>query len=146
MANVSLFSFSLPTSNSCLPSLSLVVTASSSLPLRLLLIALVRRVHRAACVRCKNLKVRCEFLPNSQLLGDAAVCRRCSNGNHKCEIPGRKKRRQPPKREHLLNQIRDQATEIERMRSMLDGFMKRMSRDGARLIHFLIVCFSNIML
>ncbi|KAI0926056.1 hypothetical protein AcV5_008620 [Taiwanofungus camphoratus] len=75
-----------------------------------------------ACARCKGLKVRCEFV------GDADTCRRCANGGHDCVIPGRKKRRPPPKREHLLNQIHKQAAEIKALVEQLDEANRRASR------------------
>ncbi|KXN91714.1 Protein priB [Leucoagaricus sp. SymC.cos] len=46
--------------------------------------------HGGACARCKNLKVKCEFIT------DPDTCKRCLNGGHECIIPGRKKRRVPP--------------------------------------------------
>lgn len=68
-----------------------------------------------ACARCKGLKVRCEFRT------DTDPCKRCLNGGHDCVVPGRKKRRTPPKREHLLNQIRDQADEIHKLMAQLEA-------------------------
>ncbi|TFK40290.1 hypothetical protein BDQ12DRAFT_680666 [Crucibulum laeve] len=68
-----------------------------------------------ACGRCKNLKVKCEFKT------DTDPCKRCLNGGHECMIPGRKKRRTPPKREHLLNEIREQAAQIERLMAQLEA-------------------------
>ncbi|KAJ6476149.1 kinase-like domain-containing protein [Mycena sanguinolenta] len=62
-----------------------------------------------SCARCKNLKVKCEFKTETD------PCKRCFNGGHDCVTPGRKKRRTPPKREHLLNQIREQAAEIQKL-------------------------------
>jgi hypothetical protein len=62
-----------------------------------------------ACARCKTLKVRCEAKTETE------PCKRCFNGGHECVIPGRKIRRTPPKREHLLSQIQSQAAEIERL-------------------------------
>ncbi|KAF9236712.1 hypothetical protein BU15DRAFT_63760 [Melanogaster broomeanus] len=67
-----------------------------------------------ACARCKSLKVRCEFR------GDGDTCRRCLGAGQECVIPGRKPRRTPPKREHLMNQIRDQAKKIEELTEMLE--------------------------
>ncbi|THH07455.1 hypothetical protein EW145_g3361 [Phellinidium pouzarii] len=78
-----------------------------------------KQVHRQACGRCKNLKVRCEFTT------DPNTCRRCLNGGHECAIPGRKKRRQPPKREHLLNEIREQADQIRMLAQKLEEYQKR---------------------
>ncbi|KAJ3815156.1 hypothetical protein F5876DRAFT_72296 [Lentinula aff. lateritia] len=66
-----------------------------------------------ACQRCKTLKVRCEFKT------DTDPCKRCLNGGHECVIPGRKKRRTPPKREHLLNEIQKQADEIQKLMAKL---------------------------
>ncbi|KAF8625539.1 hypothetical protein AX15_005306 [Amanita polypyramis BW_CC] len=72
-------------------------------------------IHRpGACSRCKTLKVKCEFK------ADTDSCKRCLNGNHECIIPGRKKRRAPPKREHLLNQIREQAAQIQKLMAQLE--------------------------
>ncbi|KIK63161.1 hypothetical protein GYMLUDRAFT_41485 [Collybiopsis luxurians FD-317 M1] len=70
-------------------------------------------VKPGACARCKNLKVRCEFKT------DTDPCKRCLNGGHECVIPGRKKRRTPPKREHLLNEIQKQAEEIQKLMAKL---------------------------
>ncbi|KAJ7735612.1 hypothetical protein DFH07DRAFT_843404 [Mycena maculata] len=67
-----------------------------------------------ACVRCKNLKVKCEFKTKTD------PCKRCFNGGHDCVTPGRKKRRTPPKRERLLNQIREQAAEIQKLMAQLE--------------------------
>lgn len=79
---------------------------------------------KQACVRCKNLKVRCEFTT------DPHSCRRCLNGGHECAIPGRKKRRQPPKREHLLNKIREQASEIEQLMKQVEELRKHAAANG----------------
>jgi hypothetical protein len=67
-----------------------------------------------ACARCKLLKVKCEF----KTMEDP--CKRCMNAGKECFIPGRKKRRTPPKREHLLTQIREQAMEIQRLMAQLE--------------------------
>ncbi|KAH6913055.1 hypothetical protein BKA70DRAFT_1369785 [Coprinopsis sp. MPI-PUGE-AT-0042] len=66
-----------------------------------------------ACVRCKSLKVKCE-VPH-----EGEPCRRCTNGGHDCKIPGRKIRRVPPKREHLINKIQQQSQEIESLMRQL---------------------------
>ncbi|KAJ7650362.1 hypothetical protein FB45DRAFT_16338 [Roridomyces roridus] len=68
-----------------------------------------------ACARCKNLKVKCEFKTETD------PCKRCFNGGHDCVTPGRKKRKTPPKREHLLNQIREQAAEIQKLMTQLEA-------------------------
>ncbi|KAG7451107.1 uncharacterized protein BT62DRAFT_926762 [Guyanagaster necrorhizus] len=73
-----------------------------------------------ACARCKNLKVRCEFKT------DTDPCKRCLNGGHECVIPGKKKRRVPPKREHLMNEIREQAEHIQRLMAQLDESNKKL--------------------
>ncbi|KAI5117668.1 hypothetical protein M0805_009701 [Coniferiporia weirii] len=78
-----------------------------------------KQIHRPACVRCKNLKVRCEFTT------DPNTCRRCLNGRHDCTTPGRKKRRQPPKREHLLNEIRNQADQIQKLVQQVEEYRRR---------------------
>ncbi|KDR76303.1 hypothetical protein GALMADRAFT_67889 [Galerina marginata CBS 339.88] len=67
-----------------------------------------------ACARCKTLKVRCEAKTETE------PCKRCFNGGHECVIPGRKIRRTPPKREHLLKEIQSQAKEIERLMRELE--------------------------
>ncbi|KIJ67097.1 hypothetical protein HYDPIDRAFT_109103 [Hydnomerulius pinastri MD-312] len=77
------------------------------------------RPKAGACARCKSLKVRCEFR------GDGDTCRRCTGAGQECVIPGRKPRRNPPKREHLLNQIRDQANQIQELMAKLEASNKR---------------------
>ncbi|KAI0787822.1 hypothetical protein C8Q74DRAFT_1315611 [Fomes fomentarius] len=72
-----------------------------------------------ACARCKGLKVKCEFKT------DPDVCKRCLNGGHECVIPGRKKRRAPPRRDLLLGQIREQAAKIEELMKQLEVANKR---------------------
>ncbi|KAG7089211.1 hypothetical protein E1B28_010913 [Marasmius oreades] len=72
-----------------------------------------KRHKPGACARCKNLKVRCEFK------SDTDPCKRCLNGGHECVIPSRKKRRRPPKREHLLAEIQKQAETIEKLMAQL---------------------------
>ncbi|KAG6857220.1 hypothetical protein H0H87_007639 [Tephrocybe sp. NHM501043] len=72
------------------------------------------KAKSGACSRCKNLKVKCEFKTETD------PCKRCLNGGHDCVIPGRKKRRTPPKREHLLNQIREQAAQIKELMAQLE--------------------------
>ncbi|KAI0661577.1 hypothetical protein C8Q70DRAFT_664218 [Cubamyces menziesii] len=72
-----------------------------------------------ACARCKALKVKCEFKTNPD------ICKRCLNGNHECIIPGRKKRRAPPRRDLLLGQIREQAAKIEELMKQLEEANKR---------------------
>ncbi|CAL1716294.1 unnamed protein product [Somion occarium] len=67
-----------------------------------------------ACARCKGLKVRCEFKT------DPDTCKRCLNAGAECVIPGRKKRRAPPKRELLLKQIQSQADQIKTLMTQLD--------------------------
>ncbi|KAF5359499.1 hypothetical protein D9756_003353 [Leucocoprinus leucothites] len=74
--------------------------------------------HGGACARCKNLKVKCEFVT------DPDTCKRCLNGGHECVIPGRKKRRVPPKREHLINQIRVQADQINKLIAQLEAVQR----------------------
>ncbi|KAI0370391.1 hypothetical protein BV20DRAFT_1074886 [Pilatotrama ljubarskyi] len=83
-----------------------------------------------ACARCKALKVKCEFKTNPD------ICKRCLNGGHECIIPGRKKRRAPPRRDLLLGQIREQATKIEELMKQLEEANKRageksQARDNA---------------
>ncbi|KAG8213378.1 hypothetical protein J3R82DRAFT_11872 [Butyriboletus roseoflavus] len=74
------------------------------------------RPNRAgACSRCKSLKVRCEFR------NDSDTCRRCTGAGQECVIPGRKPRRAPPKREHLLNQIREQAKQIQELMAKIEA-------------------------
>ncbi|KAF7965459.1 hypothetical protein HWV62_43471 [Athelia sp. TMB] len=78
-----------------------------------------------ACQRCKGLKVKCEF-PSAE---DA--CRRCMNAGKPCWIPGRKKRRTPPKREHLLQQIREQTVHIEKLMAQLEATKKQTQSTSA---------------
>ncbi|KZT73649.1 hypothetical protein DAEQUDRAFT_721712 [Daedalea quercina L-15889] len=75
-----------------------------------------------ACSRCKGLKVRCVFARDSD------VCERCTKGSHDCIIPGRKKRRPPPKREHLINQIKEQAAQISDLMNKLEEANRIASR------------------
>ncbi|KAH9945337.1 uncharacterized protein BXZ73DRAFT_38492 [Epithele typhae] len=77
-----------------------------------------------ACARCKGLKVKCEFKT------DPDICKRCLNGGHDCVIPGRKKRRAPPRRDLLLGQIREQATKIEELMKQLEDANKRAGSKG----------------
>ncbi|KAJ7153989.1 hypothetical protein C8R43DRAFT_443958 [Mycena crocata] len=80
-----------------------------------------------ACARCKTLKVKCEFVTGANG-GEADSCKRCANGGHECVVPGRKKRKSPPKREHLLTQIREQAAQIQKLMSQLE----RPARGGGQ--------------
>ncbi|KAJ7472669.1 hypothetical protein FB451DRAFT_1469579 [Mycena latifolia] len=68
-----------------------------------------------ACARCKTLKVKCEFDT------EIDACKKCLNSGNECVVPGRKKRVSPPKREFLLNQIREQAAQIQKLMSQLEG-------------------------
>ncbi|KAI0635754.1 hypothetical protein C8Q77DRAFT_1155518 [Trametes polyzona] len=77
-----------------------------------------------ACARCKTLKVKCEFKTNPD------ICKRCLNGNHECIIPGRKKRRAPPRRDLLLGQIREQAAKIEELMKQLELANNRAGTTG----------------
>jgi hypothetical protein len=98
--------------------------------------------HSAACTRCKNQKVKCEMKSESD------PCRRCLNAGQPCIIPGKKKRRAPPsvlivilfspciqaflvlfsnrKREHLLNQIREQASHIQELMGHIQKLMAQL--------------------
>ncbi|PCH42434.1 hypothetical protein WOLCODRAFT_120564 [Wolfiporia cocos MD-104 SS10] len=75
---------------------------------------------QGACARCKGLKVRCE------MVGDS--CKRCQNGGHECVVPGRKKRRPPPKREHLIKEINEQAARIQDLMRQLEDANRRAAR------------------
>ncbi|KAG7089735.1 hypothetical protein E1B28_011389 [Marasmius oreades] len=86
-----------------------------------------QKAKPGACARCKNLKVRCEFKTETD------PCKRCFNGGHECMIPGRKKRRTPPKREHLLAEIQKQHETIEKLMVQLakaEEFKKNQSRSS----------------
>ncbi|KAF9046910.1 hypothetical protein BDZ89DRAFT_979127 [Hymenopellis radicata] len=83
------------------------------------------KVKSRACQRCKNLKVKCEFKT------DTDPCKRCMNGGHECLIPGKKKRRTPPKREHLMNEIREQAERIRELMGQLEDANKKLRQPGA---------------
>ncbi|KAJ7592760.1 hypothetical protein C8J56DRAFT_482308 [Mycena floridula] len=86
------------------------------------------KAKAAICLRCKNLKVRCEFKTSTD------PCKRCLNGGHECVILGGKKRRTLPKREHLLNQIREQAEQIQQLMTQLQAANKRSSLDSPSLV------------
>ncbi|KIJ52331.1 hypothetical protein M422DRAFT_222838 [Sphaerobolus stellatus SS14] len=77
-----------------------------------------------ACVHCKQLKVRCEFLPGHD------VCNRCRGGKKECVVLGRKPRRPPPKREDLQNKIREQEATIAELRSRLERAKISTSSDA----------------
>ncbi|KAF7373443.1 Zn(2)-C6 fungal-type domain-containing protein [Mycena sanguinolenta] len=62
-----------------------------------------------ACTRCKTLKVKCEFR------NETKPCKRCIKGGHECTISGRS-----TKRVHLLNQIREQAAEIQKLMAQVE--------------------------
>ncbi|ETW82984.1 hypothetical protein HETIRDRAFT_383013, partial [Heterobasidion irregulare TC 32-1] len=85
---------------------------------------------KRACVRCRGLKVRCEFRD------DQDSCERCSRAAQECVIPGRKKRRPPPKREVLLEKIRDQAAQIEELMSQLE-LVQNADQQTARIANTL---------
>ncbi|KAF8522542.1 hypothetical protein JB92DRAFT_2887791 [Gautieria morchelliformis] len=67
-----------------------------------------------ACVHCKGLKVKCEFSPGQD------VCNRCRSGKKECIVMGRKPRRAPPKREELLNRIRELEALVKDLQGKLD--------------------------
>ncbi|KAI5994267.1 hypothetical protein F5J12DRAFT_857405 [Pisolithus orientalis] len=69
----------------------------------------------SACSRCRGLKVRCEFVGDNDV-----TCKRCAQANMECVIPDRKPRRRPPKREVLLKQIREQASQIVELMAKLE--------------------------
>ncbi|KAF8589368.1 hypothetical protein K439DRAFT_1628805 [Ramaria rubella] len=69
-----------------------------------------------ACVHCKGLKVKCEFSPGQD------TCNRCRSGRKECVVMGRKPRRAPPKREELLNRIREQEAVIKDLQTKLEAF------------------------
>ncbi|KAF8896253.1 hypothetical protein BD779DRAFT_1433309 [Infundibulicybe gibba] len=77
-----------------------------------------------ACLRCKNLKVRCEFETETD------PCKRCLKGGSDCIIPGRKKRKTPPKREHLIKEIRDQASQIQHLMAQLEALGAPQNRNA----------------
>ncbi|KAI0784236.1 hypothetical protein C8Q75DRAFT_736365 [Abortiporus biennis] len=87
----------------------------------------VKQRPAGACARCKGLKVKCEFKT------DPDTCKRCLNGGHECIIPGRKKRRAPPKREHLLSQIRDQAAQIKALMGQLEEANRKMNATQSHI-------------
>ncbi|KZT29605.1 hypothetical protein NEOLEDRAFT_1127315 [Neolentinus lepideus HHB14362 ss-1] len=60
----------------------------------------------------------------------ADTCRRCANAGTECSVPGRKKRRPPPKREHLIKQIQDQAAQIQRLIEQLETSNRRHLQQG----------------
>ncbi|KAF7373425.1 Zn(2)-C6 fungal-type domain-containing protein [Mycena sanguinolenta] len=102
----------------------------------------MRSRNPGACSRCRNLKVKCEYKTETD------PCKRCFNGGHDCVTPGLKKRRlsshstlrvhkkqvpkgqiwdlpslreiSPAEHEHLLNQIREQAAEIQKLKAQVE--------------------------
>ncbi|EMD34175.1 hypothetical protein CERSUDRAFT_159676 [Gelatoporia subvermispora B] len=82
------------------------------------------RPRTGACERCRSLKVRCDFAD------DPDTCRRCSRANAECRIPGRKKRKAPPKREILIKKIQEQASEIERLMAQLEAAQQRKAQPS----------------
>ncbi|KAJ8083342.1 Rho guanine nucleotide exchange factor [Marasmius tenuissimus] len=82
-----------------------------------------RKSEGGACVRCKSLKARCEYG------SDTDPCKRCLNGGHDCVTRGRKKRRTPPKREHLLAEIQKQAETIDKLMTQMAATKNVDSQD-----------------
>ncbi|EIN04820.1 hypothetical protein PUNSTDRAFT_146153 [Punctularia strigosozonata HHB-11173 SS5] len=79
--------------------------------------------ERGACSRCKMLKVKCVRDPDLSISKglDPDVCRRCMNGGHECVVPGKRPRKQPPKRGDLMQRIQAQAAHIERLMKQLEA-------------------------
>ncbi|KAI0694595.1 hypothetical protein BC835DRAFT_1274282 [Cytidiella melzeri] len=101
---------------------------TSSLPVAEISNRVAYLTRSGACERCKGLKVKCEFKPGLD------VCKRCSNGNHECKIPGRKKRRAPPKREHLLSQIKEQTETINSLLADLEEANRKVEAARASAV------------
>ncbi|KAA1471074.1 hypothetical protein DENSPDRAFT_776190 [Dentipellis sp. KUC8613] len=68
-----------------------------------------------ACVHCKSLKVKCEFLPGE------SNCQRCLAGSHKCVVRGRKKRKPAPTHDDLQRRSNMQDGEIQLLLERLDN-------------------------
>ncbi|KAF7295000.1 Rab-GAP TBC domain-containing protein [Mycena indigotica] len=82
------------------------------------------RKPSGACVHCKSLKVRCQFLPNQ------TICKRCHDGNHACVPRMRKKRKPAPTHEDLEEETLRQDHEIAALLAQWDQAMtlSRISR------------------
>ncbi|KAF7305100.1 hypothetical protein MKEN_01225200 [Mycena kentingensis (nom. inval.)] len=79
-----------------------------------------------ACVHCKSLKVRCEWLPS------AKICKRCDAGNFECLPRTRKKRKPAPTHEDLQEKAHQQDRKIEALLVQWDQL--QMSSKMARIM------------
>ncbi|KZT07105.1 uncharacterized protein LAESUDRAFT_132833 [Laetiporus sulphureus 93-53] len=70
--------------------------------------------RRPACVQCKSLKIRCEFIPEEN------TCMRCKLNSHECILTGRKKRRPAPTHEDLVRRSQLQDQQIQTLLRQLD--------------------------
>ncbi|KAH9836168.1 uncharacterized protein C8Q71DRAFT_69524 [Rhodofomes roseus] len=67
-----------------------------------------------ACVQCKALKIRCEFIPEED------TCVRCRASGTECVSRGRKKRRAAPTQEELQQRSQSQDLQIQSLLRRLD--------------------------
>ncbi|KAF7322917.1 Zn(2)-C6 fungal-type domain-containing protein [Mycena chlorophos] len=67
-----------------------------------------------ACVHCKSLKVRCEFL------ADQGICKRCLEGEFECVPRTRKKRKPAPSHEELQERTFEQDRQIAALLAQWD--------------------------
>ncbi|KAF5365588.1 hypothetical protein D9758_003209 [Tetrapyrgos nigripes] len=67
-----------------------------------------------ACVHCKSLKVRCEFIAGH------SSCRRCESGNMECLSRSRKKRKAAPTHEDLQEKAHSQDYQIQNILKQFD--------------------------
>ncbi|KAF8074154.1 hypothetical protein FPV67DRAFT_791011 [Lyophyllum atratum] len=75
--------------------------------------AKAKRMARA-CARCRELKTKCTST------SDTGPCQRCLNSGRECTIPAQNTPRAPSKRERLLERIRGQSREIDRLMKQLE--------------------------
>ncbi|CAK5264243.1 unnamed protein product [Mycena citricolor] len=73
-----------------------------------------RETKRGACTHCKLLKVRCQFLADSQ------VCIRCESAKHECIPRDRKKRKDAPTQEDLQAKALVQDRTIQALLAQMD--------------------------
>ncbi|KAH9932880.1 uncharacterized protein B0H18DRAFT_984430 [Fomitopsis serialis] len=67
-----------------------------------------------ACIQCKALKIRCEFIPEED------TCVRCRASGTECVFRGRKKRRPAPTQDELQQRSQSQNLQIQSLLQRLD--------------------------
>lgn len=92
------------------------------------------------CSRCKTLKLRCVFEGSS-----STACERCLNGGHECVAAESRKCQTAPKREHLLNKIREQqAIEIQALTAKLERVVPVMPRRSLMMMEPIVRRMSSL--